>query len=80
MERCVGGDLSVIIKQAMKQNRLVPEDTIWRHSFQILQALRHCYHLNGHGRSGAPNKFQFHITTSNPAPVRLRLQPEPSFL
>jgi len=31
MEYCGGGDLSTIIKQATKQNRLLPEDTIWNY-------------------------------------------------
>ena len=46
MEYCGGGDLSTIISQAMKQNRPIPEDTIWHYFLQILQALRHCHHPN----------------------------------
>lgn len=30
VEYCGGGDLSAIIKHAMKQSRLIPEDTIWQ--------------------------------------------------
>ncbi|TFK31646.1 kinase-like domain-containing protein, partial [Crucibulum laeve] len=51
MEYCGGGDLSTIIKQAMRQNRPIPEDTIWNYFMQILLALHHCHHPNGHGRT-----------------------------
>ncbi|KAG6331959.1 hypothetical protein ID866_7130 [Astraeus odoratus] len=44
MEYCGGGDLSCVIKQAQKHNRLVPEDTIWHYFMQILLALQHCHH------------------------------------
>ena len=53
MEYCGGGDLSGIIKQAQKQNRVIPEDAIWNYFMQILLALHHCHHPNGHGRSGS---------------------------
>ncbi|KAG7444257.1 kinase-like protein [Guyanagaster necrorhizus] len=55
MEYCGGGDLSNIIKQALKHNRPIPEDTIWNYFMQILLALHHCHHpnANGHGRSGS---------------------------
>ena len=53
MEYCGGGDLSTIIKQATKQKRLIPEDTIWNYFYQILQALQHCHHPNTHQRSGS---------------------------
>ncbi len=55
MEYCGGGDLSNIIKQAVKHNRPIPEDTIWNYFMQILLALHHCHHpnANGHGRSGS---------------------------
>lgn len=53
MEYCGGGDLSGIIKQASKQNRPISEDTIWNYFMQILLALHHCHHPNGHGRSGS---------------------------
>ncbi|KDR84684.1 hypothetical protein GALMADRAFT_111919 [Galerina marginata CBS 339.88] len=51
MEYCGGGDLSTVIKQATKQNRPIPEDTIWPYFLQILLALHHCHHPNGHTRS-----------------------------
>ncbi|EPQ54967.1 Pkinase-domain-containing protein [Gloeophyllum trabeum ATCC 11539] len=56
MEYCSGGDLSTVIKQAVKQNRSIPEDTIWSYFMQILRALHYCHHPNGHGRasSGGP--------------------------
>ncbi|KAF5354292.1 hypothetical protein D9756_007362 [Leucocoprinus leucothites] len=53
MEYCGGGDLSNVIKQATKTNRPIPEDTIWNYFMQILLALQHCHHPNGHGRSGS---------------------------
>ena len=53
MEYCGGGDLSTIIKQAMKQNRPISEDVIWNYFMQILLALHHCHHPNGHGRSSS---------------------------
>lgn len=53
MEYCGGGDLSTVIKHATKQNRVIPEDTIWNYFYQILQALHHCHHPNNHQRSGS---------------------------
>ncbi|KAF9220114.1 kinase-like protein [Gyrodon lividus] len=53
MEYCGGGDLSTVIKQALKHNRPVPEDTIWNYFMQILLALQHCHHPPSHGRSGS---------------------------
>jgi len=53
MEYCGGGDLSAVINQAAKQNRPIPEDTIWNYFMQILLALHHCHHPNGHGRSSS---------------------------
>jgi NIMA (never in mitosis gene a)-related kinase len=53
MEYCGGGDLSGIIKQASKHNRPISEDTIWSYFMQILLALHHCHHPNGHGRSSS---------------------------
>lgn len=53
MEYCGGGDLSTIIKQATKQNRTLPEDTIWNYFLQILLALHHCHHPNAHVGNGA---------------------------
>ena len=57
MEYCGGGDLSTIIKQAAKQNRPLPEDTIWNYFLQILLALHHCHHPNAHAgtASGSTN-------------------------
>jgi len=46
MEYCGGGHLSTIIDQATKQNRSIPEDTIWHYFLQILQALHYCHHPN----------------------------------
>lgn len=56
MEYCGGGDLSTIIKQATKQSRPLPEDTIWNYFLQILLALHHCHHPNAHSgnASGGP--------------------------
>jgi NIMA (never in mitosis gene a)-related kinase len=53
MEYCGGGDLSTVIKQSAKTNRPIPEDTIWNYFMQILLALHHCHHPNGHGRSSS---------------------------
>ncbi|TFY79583.1 hypothetical protein EWM64_g4429 [Hericium alpestre] len=53
MEYCGGGDLSTVIKLAQKHNRPIPEDTIWNYFMQILLALHHCHHPNGHSRSGS---------------------------
>ncbi|KIK70729.1 hypothetical protein GYMLUDRAFT_32770 [Collybiopsis luxurians FD-317 M1] len=53
MEYCGGGDLSMVIQQAQKHNRPIPEDTIWNYFMQILLALQHCHHPNGHGRNGS---------------------------
>lgn len=44
MEYCGGGDLSGVIKQAMKHNKPVSEDIIWNYFMQILLALQHCHH------------------------------------
>jgi len=51
MEYCGGGDLSSVIKQAQKHNRLIPEETVWHHFMQILLALHYCHHPNGNARS-----------------------------
>ncbi|KAF9037295.1 kinase-like protein [Hymenopellis radicata] len=55
MEYCGGGDLSNVIKQALKHNRPIPEDTVWNYFMQILLALQHCHHPNGsgHGRTNS---------------------------
>ncbi|KAH9033706.1 kinase-like domain-containing protein [Lactarius deliciosus] len=53
MEYCGGGDLSSVIKQAQKNNRLIPEETVWHYFMQILLALHYCHHPNaGNSRSG----------------------------
>ena len=44
MEYCGGGDLSGIIKQALKHKTPIPEDNIWNYLIQILWALQHCHH------------------------------------
>ncbi|KAF9071519.1 kinase-like domain-containing protein [Rhodocollybia butyracea] len=53
MEYCGGGDLSMVIQQAQKHGRPIPEDTIWNYFMQILLALQHCHHPNGHGRNAS---------------------------
>ncbi|KAJ3716687.1 kinase-like domain-containing protein [Lentinula raphanica] len=53
MEYCGGGDLSMVIQQAQKHNRPIPEDTIWHYFMQLLLALQHCHHPNSHGRTGS---------------------------
>ncbi|KAJ7115921.1 kinase-like domain-containing protein [Mycena epipterygia] len=53
MEYCGGGDLSTVIKQAVKQNRPISEDAIWGYFMQILLALNHCHNTGGHGRTGS---------------------------
>ncbi|KAL6303524.1 kinase-like domain-containing protein [Sparassis latifolia] len=50
MEYCGGGDLSSVIKQAQRHNQPIPEDTVWNYFMQLLLALNHCHHPNGHGR------------------------------
>jgi NIMA (never in mitosis gene a)-related kinase 2 len=58
MEYCGGGDLSQVIKQAQKHNRPIPEDTIWSYFLQILLALHHCHHPNGHSRSNSSSSSE----------------------
>ncbi|KAJ7281578.1 kinase-like protein [Mycena rebaudengoi] len=53
MEYCGGGDLSNVIKQAVKQNKPIPEDAVWGYFMQILLALNHCHNTGGHGRTGS---------------------------
>ena len=53
MEYCGGGDLSSVIKQAQKHNRLIPEETVWHYFMQILLALHYCHHPNSNSRSGS---------------------------
>lgn len=58
MEYCGGGDLSGVIKGAVRSGRLIPEDTVWSYFMQILLALSHCHHPpassgGGHGRTSS---------------------------
>ncbi|KAJ7252756.1 kinase-like domain-containing protein [Mycena haematopus] len=53
MEYCGGGDLSTVIKQAIKQNRPIAEDAVWAYFMQILLALNHCHNTGGHGRTSS---------------------------
>ncbi|KAF8216450.1 kinase-like domain-containing protein [Mycena galopus ATCC 62051] len=53
MEYCGGGDLSAVIKQAVKQNRPIAEDAVWAYFMQILLALNHCHNTGGHGRTAS---------------------------
>lgn len=53
MEFCGGGDLSSVIKTAQRSGRPIPEETIWNYFMQILLALQHCHHPNGHARSSS---------------------------
>ncbi|KAJ7668348.1 kinase-like domain-containing protein [Mycena rosella] len=53
MEYCGGGDLSTVIKQAVKQNRPISEDAVWGYFMQILLALNHCHNTGGHGRTSS---------------------------
>ncbi|KAJ7815261.1 kinase-like domain-containing protein, partial [Mycena olivaceomarginata] len=46
MEYCGGGDLSNIIKQAVKQKRHIPEATVWRYLREILSALNYCHNTD----------------------------------
>ncbi|KLO19564.1 kinase-like protein [Schizopora paradoxa] len=61
MEYCDGGDLSSVIKQCGRQNRPLPEDTVWSYFFQLLLALQHCHCPNQSGKPGesdAPKRQQ----------------------
>ncbi|KAJ7765393.1 kinase-like domain-containing protein [Mycena maculata] len=53
MEYCGGGDLSTVIKTAMKTNRPISEEAIWNYFMQILLALSHCHNAGGHGRTSS---------------------------
>ncbi|KAF8062286.1 kinase-like domain-containing protein [Lyophyllum atratum] len=53
MEYCGGGDLSTVIKQSARTNRPISEDKIWSYFLQILLALNHCHHPNGHARNSS---------------------------
>ncbi|KAJ7805905.1 kinase-like domain-containing protein, partial [Mycena olivaceomarginata] len=50
MEYCGGGDLSNIIKQAVRQKRHIPEATVWRYLREILSALNYCHNTGEHRR------------------------------
>ncbi|KAJ7495561.1 kinase-like domain-containing protein, partial [Mycena latifolia] len=43
MEYCGGGDLSAIIKRAVKQNVSIPEDAVRNSFIPILVALKYCH-------------------------------------
>ena len=45
--RCGGGNLSTVIKRAMRKNRPIPEGAIWDYFLQILLALDHCHNTKG---------------------------------
>ncbi|KAJ7870183.1 kinase-like domain-containing protein [Mycena olivaceomarginata] len=47
MEYCGGGNLSTVIKRAMRKNRPIPEGAIWDYFLQILLALDHCHNTEG---------------------------------
>ena len=64
MEYCGGGDLSTVIKQASRSGRPIPEDTVWGYFFQILHALQHCHHPNGHARSSSGGSTGTHDAVS----------------
>ncbi|KAI0028441.1 kinase-like domain-containing protein [Vararia minispora EC-137] len=51
MEYCGGGDLSAVIKAAQRTGRPIAEEMIWSYFMQILLALQHCHHPNGHART-----------------------------
>ncbi|KAG8742818.1 G2-specific serine/threonine protein kinase [Ceratobasidium sp. 414] len=55
---CGGGDLSGAIKQMRRQNKHIPEDTIWSYFAQILLALHHCHFPNskGSGDTAQPSR------------------------
>ena len=59
MEYCDGGDLSSVIKQCARQNRLLPEETVWSYFYQLLLALQHC-HCPGIGADGPKRQQILH--------------------
>ncbi|KAF8805400.1 kinase-like protein [Phlegmacium glaucopus] len=72
MEYCGGGDLSTTIKQATKQSRPLPEDTIGNYFLQILLALHHCHHSNAH--VGNASGSSANVTGAMDADVNSRTQ------
>lgn len=49
MEYCGGGDLGKMIKSHLETKELIPEEDIWKLSWQIFEALKEC-HCNKGGK------------------------------
>lgn len=58
-----------------KQNRPIPEDTIWHHFLQILQVLHHCHHSSGHSRSGSASTITCSPTDTEGGPRQVQILP-----